>query len=203
MTYANQYAHDNALSEEDRYNDMTTSTYAIVHIPDNTPELSPDALGAHVTIRAAHLLSCVKCGQPIAISEARTGALCASCARDRGDLSVDWYPNGMCLTCSEPLPDEGDYCPDCAQEAVPEDVRAMQAAPSELVRDIAALPEAAYFRFWDRLLHEYLADPPAPHDIDALSDAVEAFAQDRDHSIRPLPSLAPTGPAAPPARLAG
>lgn len=148
---------------------MTTSTYAIVHIPDNTPELAPDALGQHVTIRT-HDETTVPC----------TG----NC----GEL-VD-------------APDEGDpYCDDCATALIPADVRAMKPAPPELVRDIAALPDPLYAAFWDRLLCEYLADPPTPHDIEALQDALDHMSQDHPH--RSLTALAPTGSAAPPTRLAG
>lgn len=279
---------------------MTTSTYAIVHIPDNTPELAPTALGAHVTIRTAidhdpprnhpddcdcddcgyenhgalvtirtrqehtmtastcqypeqcncprcesefvdprpYFTTCQQCRTPTDCGNVNGRWLCLTecfpatpepddepfamppktsrpvilniTSRTRGAPSPDPAFNDLvpCTGgCGDLVPDTiyGDpYCDDCALALVPEDVRAMQPAPAALAHDIAALPDPQYTAFWSRLLHEYLADPP-PSDleIDALQDAVQDFAQDRDRFPSTPPSLAPAGPAAPPARLAG
>lgn len=204
---------------------MTTSTYAIVHIPDNTPELGPTALGAHVTIRKQeHLMPERPRFQATYYSHFGRWAVdgvrdvprtwCDSRASAEAladELNKDPDPDDL-VPCTGgcgdlvPEPEAGDpHCPDCLLATQPADDRAMQQARSSLVRDIAALPDPQYTVFWSRLLREYLADPPADdHDIAALSDAVEDFAQDVNHPLlRPQPSLAPTGPAAPPTRLAG
>ncbi|MGE0541257.1 MAG: hypothetical protein AB7R89_13875 [Dehalococcoidia bacterium] len=175
---------------------MTTRTYTIVHIPDNTPELSPDALGQHVTIRTNDDAICPRCGE---LCGALFSGMCMFCLHENDGLAPC---TGGCGELA-PEPEAGDpWCDDCLAATQPADDRHYQPAPSSLARDIAALPDAAYHTFWGRLLHEYLSDPPAPHDAEALQDAVEAFAQDHT-TLRPLPSLAPTGTTAPPTRLAG
>jgi len=232
---------------------MTTSTYAIVHIPDNTPELAPTALGAHVTIRSNEpapkrrkgeftltprqqetvtlhdqgltikdiarrqgvsyesARKCLRRARYLRDGQQRSGYIaslinCPDCGSMHPPDDCDLVPcTGGCGDLV-PEPEAGDpYCPDCLAATQPADDRAMQPAPSALAHDIAALNDAQYGRLWDRLLHEYLADPPATNDIDALQDALENISQDT--IPRPLtsftPSFAPTGPAAPPTRLAG
>jgi hypothetical protein len=50
---------------------------------------------------------------------------------------------GIC-DCGEPIPDEGDYCHDCAQESVPEEVKAMSPIRSLIALAALALSLTAH-----------------------------------------------------------